>query len=63
MMENVARAKIVVMNYHAFKPRERLEISKGGRALLKGRHAEGRHAAENGAAGRNGRTNAPKGHA
>src|SRR6202044_902564 len=25
---------------HAFKPRERIEISKGGRALLKGRHGE-----------------------
>ena len=38
MMEDVARAKIVITNYHAFKLRERA-ISKGGRALLYGRHA------------------------
>jgi type III restriction enzyme len=31
------RAEIVITNFHAFKPRERLELSKGGRALLKGR--------------------------
>ena len=31
------RAKIVITNYHAFMHRERMEISKGGRALLKGR--------------------------
>ena len=30
-------AKIVITNYHAFKLRERVEISKGGRQLLKGR--------------------------
>jgi len=30
------KAKIVITNYHAFKLRERLEISKGGRALLQG---------------------------
>lgn len=31
------RAKIVVTNYHAFKLRERMDISKGGRSLLQGR--------------------------
>jgi type III restriction enzyme len=37
LLPEVQRAKIVITNYHAFKLRERLEISKGGRALLKGR--------------------------
>ena len=37
LVEVVQRAKIVITNYHAFKLRERLEISSGGRALLKGR--------------------------
>jgi type III restriction enzyme len=37
MLADVARAKIVITNYHAFKLRERLEISKVGRSLLKGR--------------------------
>ncbi len=40
MLEDVSRAKIVITNYHAFKLRERLEISKGGRQLLKGRTGE-----------------------
>lgn len=31
------RAKIVIVNYHAFKLRERMELSKGGRSLLQGR--------------------------
>ncbi|MGH8557741.1 MAG: DEAD/DEAH box helicase family protein [Methylococcales bacterium] len=31
------RAKIVIANYHAFKLRERLELSKGGRLLLQGK--------------------------
>ncbi|MEI9479872.1 MAG: restriction endonuclease, partial [Deltaproteobacteria bacterium] len=30
-------AKIVITNYHAFKLRERMELSKGGRSLLQGR--------------------------
>ncbi|HOH08782.1 MAG TPA: DEAD/DEAH box helicase family protein, partial [bacterium] len=30
-------AKIVITNFHAFKLRERLEISRGGRSLLQGR--------------------------
>jgi type III restriction enzyme len=36
MLDDLSRAKIVITNYHAFKRRERLEISKGGRALLQG---------------------------
>ncbi|HYD53675.1 MAG TPA: DEAD/DEAH box helicase family protein [Gemmatimonadaceae bacterium] len=40
MLEDVHRAKIVITNYHAFKRRERLELSKGGRALLQGRVGE-----------------------
>jgi Type III restriction enzyme, res subunit/Endonuclease domain len=37
MLADIARAKIVITNYHAFKLRERLDISKVGRSLLKGR--------------------------
>jgi type III restriction enzyme len=37
MLEDVKRAKIVITNYHAFKLRERIELSKGGRQLLEGR--------------------------
>ncbi len=37
MLEDIYRAKIVITNYHAFKLRERLELSRGGRALLQGR--------------------------
>ena len=37
MLGDLERAKIVITNYHAFKPRERLELSKGGRSLLQGR--------------------------
>ena len=37
MLEDINKAKIVITNYHAFKLRERMEISKGGRALLEGR--------------------------
>jgi type III restriction enzyme len=40
MIPDLERAKIVITNYHAFKLRERLEISKGGRALLQGRAGE-----------------------
>ena len=36
MLRDLERAKIVITNYHAFMPRERLELSKGGRALLQG---------------------------
>jgi type III restriction enzyme len=37
MLPDIKSAKIVITNYHAFKPRERVELSKGGRALLQGR--------------------------
>jgi len=37
MLEDVNKAKIVITNYHAFKLRERIELSKGGRQLLQGR--------------------------
>jgi type III restriction enzyme len=37
MLDDVNRAKIVITNYHAFKLRERIDISKGGRQLLTGR--------------------------
>ena len=37
MLEEVKRAKIVIINFHAFKLRERIELSKGGRLLLQGR--------------------------
>jgi type III restriction enzyme len=40
MFEDIKRAKIVITNYHAFKRRERVELSAGGRALLKGRLGE-----------------------
>jgi type III restriction enzyme len=40
MLEDINRAKIVITNYHAFKLKERLEISKGGRQLLQGRTGE-----------------------
>ncbi len=40
MLDDLGRAKIVITNYHAFKPRERLELSKGGRSLLQGRGEE-----------------------
>jgi type III restriction enzyme len=37
MLPDLERAKIVITNYHAFKLRERMDLSKGGRSLLKGR--------------------------
>ncbi|MDR6674216.1 type III restriction enzyme [Xanthomonas translucens] len=37
MLADLDKAKIVITNYHAFKPRERMELSKGGRRLLQGR--------------------------
>lgn len=36
MLEDLNKAKIVITNYHAFKLRERTEISKGGRLRRKG---------------------------
>ena len=40
MLDDVHRAKIVITNFHAFKLRERIELSAGGRALLQGRGEE-----------------------
>jgi type III restriction enzyme len=40
MLGDVNRAKIVITNYHAFKLRERIELSSGGRSLLQGRGQE-----------------------
>jgi type III restriction enzyme len=40
LLGEIARAKIVITNYHAFKLRERLEVSRVGRSLLKGRGPE-----------------------
>jgi type III restriction enzyme len=37
MLDDLNKAKIVITNYHAFKLRERVELSKGGRQLLQGR--------------------------
>ena len=37
MLDDVNRAKIVITNFHAFKMRERIELSAGGRSLLQGR--------------------------
>ncbi len=39
MLADIDRAKIVITNYHAFKPRETMEVSKTGRSLLQGRGA------------------------
>ena len=39
MRGDLERAKIVITNYHALMRRERLELSRGGRALLQGRGA------------------------
>jgi type III restriction enzyme len=38
--DDIRKAKIVITNYHAFKLRERIELSKGGRSLLQGRGEE-----------------------
>jgi len=39
MLADLERAKIVITNYHAFKLRERIKLSKGGRSLIQGRGA------------------------
>ena len=36
MLGDIERAKIIITNYHAFRMRERLDLSKGGRSLLRG---------------------------
>ena len=40
MLEDLNKAKIVITNFHAFKLRERMALSKGGRSLLQGRGPE-----------------------
>jgi type III restriction enzyme len=40
MLGDIRRAKIVITNYHAFRLRERIQLSAGGRALLQGRTGE-----------------------
>lgn len=40
MLTDMERAKIVITNYHAFMLRDRLELSRGARALLQGRGPE-----------------------
>jgi type III restriction enzyme len=37
MLGEIRDAKIVITNYHAFRLRERVELSSGGRKLLQGR--------------------------
>lgn len=38
MLDDIAKAKIVITNYHALQLRETLEVNKVGRSLLQGRH-------------------------
>ena len=40
MVDDVKRAKIVITNYHAFKMRERTDVSKGTRAAIEGWRGE-----------------------
>ncbi|TWU65505.1 Type III restriction enzyme, res subunit [Crateriforma conspicua] len=40
MLPDLEQARIVITNYHAFKLRNTLELSSGGRALLQGRGPE-----------------------
>lgn len=40
LLGEMQRAKIVITNYHAFKLRERIKLSKGTRQLLNGRNEE-----------------------
>ncbi|MGD0272908.1 MAG: DEAD/DEAH box helicase family protein [Gaiellaceae bacterium] len=40
MLSDLGSAKIVITNYHAFKRRQRIELSSGGRRLLQGHGAE-----------------------
>ena len=40
MLADLERAKIVITNFHAFKLRDLMELSKGGRSLLQGRGDE-----------------------
>ena len=40
MLPDIAKAKIVLTNYHAFRHKETIDVSKVGRALLQGRDPE-----------------------
>lgn len=40
MLQDLQRARIVITNFHAFKLREKTEISHAGRALINGRHGD-----------------------
>ncbi|HBG74914.1 MAG: restriction endonuclease [Chloroflexi bacterium GWB2_49_20] len=40
LLPELGKTKIVITNYHAFKMRERIPLSKGGRSLLQGRGEE-----------------------
>jgi type III restriction enzyme len=40
MLHDLQQARIIITNYHAFKLRETMDLSKGGRSLLKGRGEE-----------------------
>lgn len=40
MLADIDRAKIVIANFHAFKPRERIDVSKGTRAAIEGWRGE-----------------------
>jgi type III restriction enzyme len=40
MLDNIDRFKIVITNYHAFKLRERIDVSKGTRDAVEGWEAK-----------------------
>jgi type III restriction enzyme len=40
MLDDMSRAKIVITNYHAFKMRERIELSKGRAPVAAGPHGD-----------------------
>ena len=40
MQLDIQKARIVITNFHAFKQREKTELSSAGRALINGRHGE-----------------------
>ena len=46
MLDDLDKAKIVITNFHAFKQKEIMELSKGGRALLQGRGGDEIHTVE-----------------
>lgn len=38
MLDDIAKAKIVITNYHTFQLKEQMDVNKVGRSLLQGRH-------------------------